>query len=120
MGNVGSRANSRVSRRALAMGDAYISTPRGTARRFPMQGIPDWYAQMQGTSLGDDTLGAMSTEQFQAQSLANQRELIDAHKHWAEGDKLQKWIAIGATLAIPLSAAIWRALGVGRRRRTGV
>lgn len=78
---------------------------------------PRWYRQMQGTTLGDDTLDAMSDETFKKTVVANQRELIAAQKHWADGDKMQKWIAIGATLAIPLSAAIWRALGVGRRRR---
>lgn len=80
--------------------------------------VPDWYRAMQGvsgTSLGDDTLDA--TTSYQQQSLQLQRDLIAAHKHWADGDKFQKWLAIGATLAIPLSAAIWRALGVGRRKK---
>lgn len=82
---------------------------------------------LRGTSLGDDTLDAMSTpmpvaselddQAFKKQVLSNQRELIDAHKHWADGDRKQKWIAIAVTASIPVFSAIWRALGVGQRRR---
>lgn len=59
----------------------------------------------------------MDDQEWKERVLANQRELISAHKHWADGDKFQKWVAIGATLMIPLSAAIWRRLGIGRGRR---
>lgn len=128
LGNVGSRRGSRASRRALPVGDIieYGSTTVGSSQpgtRRALRGVPDWYRQMQGTTLGDDTLGAMTPpapltqEQWQAEMLASSKELVAAQKHWADGDKMQKWIAIGATLAIPVSAAIWRALGVGRRRR---
>ncbi len=69
-------------------------------------------------SLGDDTLDAANEEKaWRAEMLANSRALVIAQQHWADGDRFQKWVAIGATLAIPLSAALWRALGVGRRRR---
>jgi hypothetical protein len=79
---------------------------------------PAWYRAMQGTALGDDTLDAMKVDaQWKSDLLAGQRELIAAQRKWAQGDSFQKWIAIGATLAIPLSAAVWRALGIGRRRR---
>ena len=85
---------------------------------------------LRGTSLGDDTLDAMShppplpvtdeldDQGFKKQVLANQRELIEAHKHWSDGDKQQKWIAIAVTASIPVFSAIWRALGVGRRRKS--
>jgi hypothetical protein len=68
-------------------------------------------------SLGDDTLAAMDDQTWKQKMLEGQRDLIAAQKHWADGDRFQKWVSIGATLAIPLSAAIWRALGVGRRAR---
>lgn len=45
-----------------------------------------------------------------------QKELLAAQRHWAEGDKFQKWVQIGATVSIPVFAAIWRLIGVGRRR----
>lgn len=69
-------------------------------------------------SLGEDSLDAMTEErQWRAAMLDGQRKLIAAQEHWADGDRMQKWIAIGATLAIPLSAAVWRAIGIGRRRK---
>lgn len=112
MGGVTSRAGRVVSRRALqAMG----AVPDWYKQQ--MGGVPDWYKAMNGTTLGDDTIGAMSDEQFKRELLDGQQKLLVAHEHWADGDRMQKWIAIGATLAIPLSAAIWRALGIGRRRR---
>ncbi len=130
LGGIQSRGNLAVARRAIPLGGVQSRTNLSVARRAvplggvpdwyreqQLTGVPDWYRQMQGSSLGDDTLGAMTTEQFQAEMLASQKALLAAGKQWAEGDKLQKWIAIGATLAIPLSAAIWRALGIGRRRR---
>lgn len=46
-----------------------------------------------------------------------QQDLIAAQRHWAEGDKFQKWVQIGATVSIPVFAAIWRLIGVGRKRR---
>lgn len=83
-----------------------------------MSGAPDWYKAMQGTTLGDDTIGGMTDAQWKAEMLEGQHRLLDAQKHWADGDRFQKWIQIGATLAIPLAAAVWRALGVGRRKST--
>lgn len=69
-------------------------------------------------SLGDDTLDAMTEErQWRTAMLASQRELIEQHKHWADGDRFQKWVSIAATLSIPLAAAIWRRFGIGSRRR---
>lgn len=113
-----------MSRRALeGVPDWYRAMSGVTSRgnlsmsRRALDGAPDWYRQMQGTTLGDDTLAAMSDETFRAELLSGQKKLLEAQKHWAEGDRMQKWIAIGATLAIPLSAAIWRMLGIGRRRR---
>lgn len=80
--------------------------------------ISTWVRVMQsvgGTSLGDDTLDA--TAKWQQDMLASNNAILEAHKHWADGDRMQKWIAIGVTASIPVFAAIWRALGIGRRRR---
>lgn len=114
LAGVASRGPGRlVSARSL--GGIVMDPPR---RPLYSRGkVPDWYRAMQGTSLGDDSLDAMNADaQWKKDLLAGQRELIAAQKQWATGDRFQKWVAIGATLAIPLSAAIWRALGVGRRR----
>lgn len=81
--------------------------------------VPSWYQAMQGTlgSLGDDTIAAAATDaQWKADMLAGQRQLIEAQKKWAQGDELQKWIQIGVTAAIPVFAALWRVLGIGRRK----
>lgn len=128
LGGVSSRKNLRVSRRALApvsgLGDIaeYTVQSGGGGRRgqylraAPLGGVPDWYRQMQGTTLGDDSIGAMTEAEFRREMLSNQKALLEAHKHWADGDKLQKWIAIGATLSIPLAAAIWKLIfGVDNR-----
>jgi hypothetical protein len=82
-----------------------------------MQGPPDWYRQMEGSSLGDDTLDAMASAQWRKDMLDGQRALRDAQQHWAEGDRTQKWIMIGVTASIPVFGAIWRALGVGRKKK---
>lgn len=78
-------------------------------------GPPDWYQSMSNSTLGGDTIGGMSEEQWRAEMLAGQQALVAAQKHWADGDKMQKWIQIGVTASIPLAAAVWRALGIGRR-----
>lgn len=107
-----------VSARALGGLPAGITMQPRHQTIYSRGQVPSWYAAMQGvsgSSLGDDTLDA--TTAYQQESLKLQRDLLTAHRNWADGDKMQKWIAIGATLAIPLSAAIWRALGVGRRKK---
>ncbi len=55
---------------------------------------------------------------YQQRSIALQEQLLEAQRRWAEGDKTQKWIQIVATVMIPVTAAIWRLIGVGRRRPT--
>ncbi len=70
-------------------------------------------------SLGDDTLGAQAPQsdaEWKAEMLRLSRAQLEAHKTWADGDRFQKWIAIAATVMIPVSAAIWRRFGVGRRK----
>ncbi len=112
LSGLASRAPGRpVSTSALG---AYVPPNLVPGRKM----VPSWYQQMNGLgSLGDDTIGAVSTDaQWKADMLAGQRELIAAQKKWAQGDEFQKWIQIGVTAAIPVFAAVWRALGIGRRK----
>lgn len=67
-------------------------------------------SSLRGTTLGDDTLEATKTSQWQAQMLAESRNQSSWMERWVKRDELQRWIQIAATLAIPLSAAIWRAI----------
>ena len=67
-------------------------------------------------SITSPTLVDPETRAYRERSLRNQEELIAAQRRWAEGDKTQKWIQIAATVMIPVTAAIWRMIGVGRRR----
>lgn len=86
--------------------------PRG--QRYVL-GAPDWYEKMQGLgSLGDDTLAATTVQQ---QQLEAQQQTLAAIQKQAEGDRFQKWIQIGVTASIPVFGALWRALGIGRRRK---
>lgn len=114
LSGLASRAPGRmVSTTALG---AYVAPNLVPGRRM----VPDWYQQKMGSalgSLGDDTLDAAASDaQWKADMLAGQRDLIAAQKVWAKGDETQKWIQIGVTAAIPLFAALWRALGIGRRK----
>lgn len=74
---------------------------------------------LHGSVLSGDSLDAttISEEDYKREMLANSRALVAAQKHWADGDRTLKILAIAATLAIPLTAAIWRALGIGRKRK---
>lgn len=86
-----------------------------------LQGPPDWYLAMQGASLGDDTptTGAATltdgTTQWQQAMLSQTSAIAAAQQEFTKRESLQRWIQIGATLAIPLSAAIWRAIFRGSR-----
>jgi len=60
-------------------------------------------------SLGADE-PEMTEAQWRAAMLASQREVTEWQKHWVKRDEFQRWMQLGATLAIPLSAAIWRAI----------
>jgi hypothetical protein len=90
---------------------ALAGTPRAVAR----MGV-----RINGTSLGADettsiaqpTLVDPETKRWQADMLTSQKAILAR----SEGDRFQKWVQIAATVMIPVSAAIWRAIGVGRRR----
>lgn len=66
-------------------------------------------------SLADDatpTVVDPETRAYRQRMEKYQQDLIAGQ----QADKMQKWIAIGATISIPVFAAIWRLIGVGRRR----
>ncbi len=71
---------------------------------------------LQGTSLGDDTVGATDNELLQ-QLVASQKRVESAQARWFEGDLFWKRIAVIATVMIPVSTAVWKRL-VGRRNGT--
>lgn len=103
----------RVANRALVSMAGVSSQPPG----LPVARMA--LAPLNGVALGEDTTLAKPTIEdpaYRTEMLTLQRELVAAQKHWAEGDKTQKWIQIAATIMIPVTAAIWRAIGVGRRR----
>lgn len=68
--------------------------------------------------MGDDDLIApeMSEVEWQSLMLASQQRLVDNLTAFTEREKLQRWIQIAATLSIPLAAAVWKALGIGRKK----
>lgn len=104
------RRTPRVTLGPRGMSGVTSQPPRGRVARNALG--------LHGTSLGDDTLSAAASEaQWKADMLGGQQQLIAAQKQWAEGDKLQKWIQIGVTASIPVFGAIWRMLGIGRRRK---
>lgn len=62
--------------------------------------------------LGDDTLSA----DWQAQMLSTAKEALAFDQARDQRDRNQKWIQIGVTAAIPLFAALYRGIGLLRRR----
>lgn len=64
-------------------------------------------------SLGDDAPAAptptpMTETEWRTQMLAKADEVVSWQAWWVKRDELQRWMQLGATLAIPLSAAIWK------------
>ncbi len=46
--------------------------------------------------------------------LQSQQTMVEWQKRWVERDELQRWLQLGATVALPLIAAAWRLIGVRR------
>lgn len=69
------------------------------------------------TSLAQPTLAAptivdpAATAAWQQAMLEQTQLMVASQQDYAQREVQQKWIQIGATLAIPLAAAGWRALG---------
>lgn len=85
--------------------------------------MPRIYGGRSLGSLGDDTLGAQQSgaiddQAYKREMLELARAQLVAHRTWADGDRFQKWLAIAATVLIPVSAAIWKKFGIGRKRKS--
>lgn len=66
---------------------------------------------MQGASLGDDNvITELSDREWQSQMLAAQDRLVAVGEKYVRQEKVQKLLQLAATLAIPLSAVVWRRL----------
>ncbi len=92
--------------------DGYLRSARPLAVRVLRRG-PRTNIRRSLGSLGDDSLEG-GTLEWQDKVLAELRAQTVAHATWADGDKFQKWVAIGATCMIPVFAALWKKFGVGR------
>lgn len=65
-------------------------------------------------AFGDD--GEMTEVEWRRQMLEQQKGMTSWIERWVKRDELQRWLQLGATLAIPLSAAIWKAIFRATRR----
>lgn len=65
-------------------------------------------------AFGDD--GEMTEAEWRRQMLEQQKGVTAWMERWVKRDELQRWLQLGATLAIPLSAAIWKAIFRATRR----
>jgi len=96
---------------------SYPITVHGPA----LQGPPDWYRAMAGSSLGDDapTTGSVAltdgTDQWQQSMLSLTQQIADSQAAFAEKDKWIRYVQIAATLSIPLAAAVWKMIFRGGR-----
>lgn len=61
------------------------------------------------------TTPTLTDPQWAKDLVASQREMTAWQAKWVTEDKFRRYIQIAATLSIPLAAAIWRAIGLGRR-----
>lgn len=91
------------------------SRPSGArvARGAIGDGPPGWYQAMYGASLGDDTQSSTPSltdgpTQWQSAMLDNSNQLLAAWQEYIKRDQIARYVQVAATLAIPLSAAIWR------------
>ena len=89
--------------------------PGAPISRSALGDAPRWYSAMYGTSLGDDTTPASATPvltdgptDWQASMLSNSNQLLSAWQDYIKKDQIARYVQVAATLAIPLSAAIWR------------
>jgi hypothetical protein len=78
-------------------------------RRRTMTEYTGGVGRARGTlgSLEGDT-PEMTEVQWRAAMLEQQTNVAKWQEQWVKRDELQRWLQLGATLAIPLSAAIWK------------
>ena len=96
-----------------------LSMPRGAARRYGFGSLGDATDQPLATSLAQPTLAAPTIvdpwSDWRTQMLTQTSAIAAAQQDFTQRESLQRWFQIAATLAIPLSAAIWRAIFRGGR-----
>ena len=90
-----------------------VKQPRGAVTSFARR--QQLARSVRGSSLGGDSLGATDGELLQ-QLVDSQKRTEAAQQHWFEGDLFWKRLGVVATVMIPVSAAIWRRFGIGRRK----
>lgn len=96
----------RTTRNIMYSGPMTVNGPQ-------LQGPPDWYRAMNGAGLGDDTPASTPVltdgmTEWQKSMLSETQAMVDAQIEFTKNESFQRWIQIAATLAIPLSAAVWR------------
>jgi hypothetical protein len=132
--SVGRSRRSNAPRRSLsgdmAHGPSWYTAMSGVQSRPPRARIGrNVYASNPLGSLGDDAPPASTlstptvTDAFQQATLDWQAAILTKLQAGAttlKTEELQRWLQIAATLAIPLTAAIWRAIwpALGKRFRS--
>jgi len=95
-----------------------LSIPAG-ARRYGFGSLGDDTDQAPATVLAQPTLAVPTLvdpwSDWRVQMLNQTSSIAAAQQDFTARESLQRWFQIGATLAIPLSAAIWRAIFRGSR-----
>lgn len=81
----------------------------------PGSPVPVPYPSIHRGIFGDDTAPAVTDPQWAQDLIATERAHTAWQQDWMKLESRQRWIQIIATVSIPLAAAIWRALGIGRR-----
>lgn len=136
----------RISRGALGLGMTVVDTtgivkaintqptrppPPPPSRIMASRGKvgPRWYRQTSMGSLGVDenepvnTLAVptlsepAATVQFRENLLSANRQIIEAEKERTRKEEIRGYLQIGATLMIPVAAAIWKHLGIGKKKK---
>lgn len=79
-------------------------------RRRPLRELPVPIGGLSGfDQVGDTELPAeVSDQEWRRRMLEAQTSTRDWQRRWVLMDERQRWLQIGATLAIPLAAAVWR------------
>jgi hypothetical protein len=117
----------RGARKQLAMGSNQ-SMPR-TLRVAPrslddyrtLSGISEWSVKTGVSTMptkkplgslgdGDSDAPLVDPQAWRDEMLANVKGVRAAQEDFTRRESLQRWFQIAATLAIPLSAAVWRAI----------
>lgn len=109
LARISQRRYGRLATASYAFGDAPTKKPRKQLSSSILS-----TSQSSGTvlrMLGDDAATTSSGDSLILQQiLAESKNQSAWMERWVKKDELQRYIQIGATLAIPLAAAIWKAI----------